>query len=85
MNANEIENIAKSSLVIGYRQIVKGINGQHFRCVVLAVDSDELFKAKVTELCQVNKISLILFNSKEELGKVANIDVPCGVIGVLES
>lgn len=83
MDTNLTE-ISRQNLVIGYRQVVRGLAGGHLGCVVIASDIDIQIKEKLTELCKDKKIPLSVGATKAETGKSLGLDVACAVYAEIQ-
>lgn len=78
MDAN-LTDLPRQNLVIGYRQVVRGIADNRIRCVVIASDTDVEIKNKITSLCQDKKVRCHEGKTKAETGKMLGIDVACAI------
>ena len=74
-----LTKLPRQNLVIGYRQVVRGIAGNHLRCVVIASDIDNGIMDKLITLCQDKKVQYRIGSTKTEMGKLLELDVACGV------
>lgn len=68
--------------VVGLRQVKKAINNNRLRCVMIAMDTDELIKTQLINMCEKKKLPLEFFSSKAEMGRLLGIDVACSVLGI---
>lgn len=74
-----LTKVPRQNLIIGYRQVVRGIASNHLGCVVIASDIDIGIKNKIVSLCQDKKVQYRIGNTKAEMGKLLNLDVACAV------
>lgn len=71
--------------VVGLRQVRKAINNNRLRCVMIAMDTDEIIKTQLVSVCEQKQIPHKFFDSKDEMGKLLGIDVACSVLGIRKS
>lgn len=75
------KDIAAKIAVYGYREVAKFISEGSIAHVVIATDADNDYKNKLIRLCTAYNLPYRLISHKEELGKLAGLDVGCAVIG----
>jgi len=80
-NMNNLIN-SESRLTKGKKQVIKGLDEGKFTKILIAADNELHFKSEIIKKCESKGTEYIVCSSKEELGKLCNIDVPCGVIGI---
>ena len=76
MDYKAIANTPKSQMVVGFKQVLKGIEEGTARCVVVASDSDSFIYEKVCETAKFYSVPIAECPSKAELGRLCRIDVP---------
>lgn len=76
MDYKAIANTPKSELVVGFKQVLKGIEEDSTRCVVVASDSDSFIYDKVRELAKFYGVQVLECPTKAELGRLCRVDVP---------
>lgn len=74
-----LEQVPASRRVVGYRQVVRGINGNQIRCVLIARDADSNIGNKIVSLCEQKSVPYRIVTDKAEIGKMLNLDVACAV------
>ena len=67
--------------VFGIREVTRYICLDSIRCVVIASNADEPIKKKLISMCESKKVPYRFVPSKEEMGKIANLERPCTVTG----
>lgn len=83
MEPNNLTEILNNSLkFVGTRQVLKAIEGKEISKVYLANNIDKSIVERVTKSCKSHNIPYEVVCSKESLGHLCNIDVPCAVVGV---
>ncbi|NLL55981.1 MAG: ribosomal L7Ae/L30e/S12e/Gadd45 family protein [Clostridiales bacterium] len=76
-----LTEISRQNLVVGYRQVVRGLSGNQLRCVMIASDTDIGIKDKIIALCQDKNIPYRIGMTKQETGKLLGLDVACAIYG----
>lgn len=77
--------INNNSSLVGLKQVTKGIIEEKVWCVILSTDCDDFIKAQIETAMRGKSELLIEYtDSKEELGKLAGIDVPAAVVGLVK-
>lgn len=71
-----------SSKCVGLKQVLKGIEADSIRCVVIASDSDSFIEECVTEAIGTKCVNVLYCPSKKELGELVGIDVSASVVGI---
>jgi ribosomal protein L7Ae-like RNA K-turn-binding protein len=79
-----INNVPRQNLIIGYRQVARGLTDSHLRCVVIASDIDIEIKDKLIRMCQDKNVHYVFGNTKIEMGKLLDLDVACGVCAQID-
>lgn len=79
-----LTKISRQNLVVGYRQVVRGLSGGHLRCVVIASDTDIGIRQDVIALCQDKKVPYTIGVTKQETGKLLGLDVACAIYAETE-
>jgi len=75
------KDITSYATVYGYREVARYISEGSIAHVVIAEDADNTYKSKLAQLCDANDLPYRFLSSKEQLGKIAQLDVSCAVIG----
>ncbi len=76
---NFLEQVPLSRRVVGYRQVVRGINGNQIRCVLIARDADSNIGNQIVSLCEKKKVPYRFVTDKATMGKMLDLDVACAV------
>lgn len=76
MDYRAIANTPKSELVVGFKQVLKGIEEGTARCVVVASDSDSFIIERVTERAKFYGVQIVECPTRAELGRLCRVDVP---------
>lgn len=79
-----LKDIESHKTVFGIREVTRYIGSGNIRCVIIASNADSFIKDKAVSLCESNNVSYRFLPSKEEIGKIAGLDVACAVIGFME-
>lgn len=80
---NYKQMITESPLkLVGLKQVLKGIEADNIRCVVIASDSDSFIEECVTEAIGTKCVSVLFCPTREELGRLVGIDVKAAVVGL---
>jgi ribosomal protein L7Ae-like RNA K-turn-binding protein len=79
-----ITKISRQNLVVGYRQVVRGLSGGHLGCVVIASDTDLGIQKDIIALCQDKKVPYRIGITKQETGKLLGLDVGCAIYAETE-
>ena len=83
MTESEVTKIVNnSSVLIGTRQVSKAIIDATISKIIVAKDIDKHMLDKLQLSVQDKNIPLVFGPTKNELGKIVNIEVPCAVIGI---
>lgn len=76
---NFLKQVPVSQRVVGYRQVVRGINGNQIRCVLIARDVDSKIGHQIVSLCEQKNIPYKMVYDKVSMGKMLKLDVACAV------
>ena len=68
--------------LVGLKQVVRGISEGIVWCVIVALDSDDFVKQRVTDAVGDRRVSIRYFDSKAKLGAMVGIDVSAAVVGL---
>ncbi|HKL73276.1 MAG TPA: ribosomal L7Ae/L30e/S12e/Gadd45 family protein [Clostridia bacterium] len=79
-----LTKFSRENLVVGYRQVVRGLSSGNIRCVVIASDTDIGIKNELATLCQDKKVPCRVGTTKAETGKLIGLDVACAVYAETE-
>ena len=71
-----------SSKFVGLKQVLKGIEANNIRCVVIALDSDSFIEECVKEAIGTMCVEVLYCPTKKELGNWVGIDVSAAVVGI---
>jgi len=72
----------KDKLIIGKKQVIKGLAENKFCKILIASDNDSHFNDELIKKCELHNTDYEISSNKKELGSLCNIEVPCGVIGI---
>lgn len=75
------KDITDCCAVYGYREVARYISEEDIAHVVIATDTDNTYKSKITLLCAEYNTPYRFLSSKEQLGEIAGLEVGCAVIG----
>ncbi len=75
--------LASSSTTIGFRQTEKAIKKGAIAQVIVASNIDTSLEKVILTECSQNNISVKRALTKQELGKLAGLEVSCACIGIL--
>jgi len=67
------------SFIVGLNQSKKQIKSNTAKKVFLAKDADVKIRLQIENLCNMQGIPCDTTKTKEELGRMCKIDVPCAV------
>lgn len=84
MNESIAKMISASRVVVGKRQVERGLSEGNIRCVVLASDADEALKTQLSARAKALGVPVSTVNSKIELGKLVGIEVAAATVGILK-
>lgn len=73
----------KNNITTGKRETMRAILDGTISKIYLALDADEPFKQEFVDICNIHSVEMEYVQSKEGLGRKIEIEVPCGVVGVL--
>ena len=76
------QKIPTTAKVVGLRQVRRALPDGSIKCVVLAADADMHVRSEVKMLCDAYGVRLEVFASKQELGRLCQIEVGCAVVGL---
>lgn len=72
-----------SSMLVGLRQVLRGIQKNEVRCVVVALDSEDFVKQCVLDAIDAKCVKVVYCPTRRELGLTAGVDVPTAVVGLV--
>lgn len=84
MNDEIAKQITSSDIVVGKRQVVRGLSEACIRCVIVALDADEALKTEIISRAKACSVPVEIEGIKSDLGKIAGIEVNAAVIGILK-
>ena len=70
-------------VVLGKRQVIKEAKAGRLKEIWLATDADENYKNEIKMLAKEKKIKIFSNNTAQEFAKKYQLDVKCGVVGLL--
>ena len=76
MDSLSIGDLPKDRLVVGLKQVLKGIEEGTVRCVTVASDADAFIVERVVEVAKANNVEIKWCPTKVELGKLCKVAVP---------
>ncbi len=76
MDSLSIGDLPKDRLVVGFKQVLRGIEEGTVRCVAVASDADAFIVERVTAQAEAKGIEIATYPSKEQLGKLCRVAVP---------
>ncbi len=79
-----IQMILTENHVVGLRQVIKKINSEAIKCVIVALDSDDFVLKTVKETIGDKDIKIHKAFKMSELGRICQIDVATAVVGIIE-
>ncbi len=85
MDSLSIGELPKDRLVVGFKQVLRGIEEGTVRCVVVASDADAFIVDKVKELATERGVEISECQSKELLGKLCKVQVPTATAAIKAS
>lgn len=85
MDSLSIGDLPKDRLLVGFKQVLRGIEEGTVRCVAVASDADAFIVERVTAEAKAKGIEITLYPTKEHLGKLCRIAVPTATAAVKAS
>lgn len=82
MDSLSIGDLPKDRLIVGLKQVLRGIEEGTVRCVVVASDADAFIVERITEKAKVADVEISWCPTKEELGKLCRVAVPTATAAV---
>ena len=76
MDSLTIGDLPKDQIVVGFKQVLRGIEEGTVRCVTVASDADAFIKELVVNEAKAKNVEIKWCSTKEELGKLCKIAVP---------
>ena len=76
MDSLSIGDLNKDRLIVGMKQVLRGIEEGTVRCVTVASDADAFIVERVVSQAKAKNIEVKWCPTKEELGKLCRVDVP---------
>lgn len=74
----------KERSVIGTRQVIRLLDKDGIDSVYVAADADSFVREKILQACKKKDVQVIGGLTKEEMGKIAGIEVNAACFGVLK-
>lgn len=78
-----LETILQSKKVVGTKQVLKSIESNTVKCVIVADNADGFIRNQIIVLCHEKGIKVEKVPSKEALGKLCGIDVSAACVGLI--
>lgn len=79
----DIDSIIKQNgIVVGLKQVVKGILKEEIETVLIATDCDSFVEEKI--LATGKKVDIIKVFTGRQLGNACNIDVEAAAVGIVK-
>ncbi len=75
----------KDRLIVGLKQVLRGIEEDAVRCVIVASDADAFIVERVTEQAKAHGVEISECPTKELLGKLCRVAVPTATAAVKSS
>lgn len=82
MDSLSIGDLPKDRLIVGLKQVLRGIEEGAVRCVVVASDADAFIVERITEKAKAADVEISWCPTKEELGKLCRVAVPTATAAV---
>ena len=79
-----LEVFKSGNKAIGIKQSIKAVENKTAKVVYIARDADEKITGSLKELCLVNSIETIYFDTMKQLGKACGIEVGASAACTLE-
>ncbi|MBR7110305.1 MAG: ribosomal L7Ae/L30e/S12e/Gadd45 family protein [Clostridia bacterium] len=76
MDSLSIGDLPKERLIVGLKQVLRGIEEGTVRCVTVASDADAFIKERVVNEAKAKNVEIKWCSTKEELGKLCKVAVP---------
>lgn len=81
----DIEKIIQSStLVVGTKQVIRGLNERKLKYVIIAADADNMIKSKLTSQAGKAGAEILMYPLMDKLGLLSGINVAAAVIGIVK-
>jgi len=78
-------DLSKENIVVGTKQVLRGLASQAITKVIIANDADGFIKAKLENACKDHNVEIINGPTKQELGKACGISVAAACCGILKT
>ena len=85
MDSLSIGDLSKDELIVGLKQVLRGIEEGAVRCVIVASDADAFIVERVTESAKAKDVEISWCPTKEQLGKLCKVAVPTATAAVKAS
>jgi len=82
MNKNK-NKISNPNLVMGFRQVMRGLASDQIRCVVIACDIDDRLYDQIVRACKEKGVECQKGEARKALGAILGLEVSCGVFAEL--
>lgn len=76
MDSLTIGDLPKDQIVVGFKQVLRGIEEGTVRCVTVASDADAFIVDRVVKDAKAKNIEIKYCATKCELGKLCRVAVP---------
>ncbi len=75
----------RSSIVVGSKQVLRGISDGTVRCVIVAADADADVRVRIVEAAEKRNVAVEKAHSKRWLGEAAGVEVSAAAVGILKA
>lgn len=82
MDTLSIGDLSKDEIVVGLKQVLRGIEEDTVRCVTVASDADAFIVERVVESAKAKNVEIKWCPTKEELGKLCKVAVPTATAAI---
>lgn len=73
-----------SNFKVGYKECLKALKEGVVKTLVIAMNADKFVLRKPIELANISEIDVEYVDTKEELGKICNIDVGAAIAVIID-
>ena len=80
-----LDDLPAGKRIVGTKQVIKAAqSGMPIRCVYVAIDADDVVRAKIITACGVNNVEVEVTSCMAELGELCGIDVGTACVAVTD-
>lgn len=80
-----MQPLQEATVVVGTKQVLRGLEQNEFSCVYIAQDADDALKRRIRAACEAASVSVSDAESMKQLGEWCRIDVGAACVGVKKS